>query len=352
VLVVRLEIVIEAALACTAAGDRNNTAARVAAFPLLDLDHLSAKIGEHLRRHRPLLPNRPVDNPNAIKWSAHAVSIPHPARNRRARDNSFIYHLSWPLSLLAAGRIYLKWPRFSQFLNFLYPPRCFACGARFPAADERRVCDECLARVERMPESQCEICGGPLESVVSGACRCARCAATRPHYGKARTIARYRTTAEDQPGTLPALIRRHKYGLDQSAGRALVEYLGDRLPVSSSDYDLIVPVPLHWRRLWWRGFNQAALLAEEVARRLRLPLDAVSFARQRSTSSQTARHHDERIRNVRRAFIVLHPERISGRRVLLIDDVMTTGATVNECARTLIAGGAASVDIFTLARVL
>ena len=241
---------------------------------------------------------------------------------------------------------------FSQFLNFLYPPRCFACGARFLLAEERRVCDDCLARVERMPEAQCEICAGPLESVMSGASRCARCAAVRPHYGKARTIARYRTTAEDQPGTLPALIRRHKYGLDQSAGRALAEYLGERLPVSRDDYDLIVPVPLHWRRLWWRGFNQAALLAEEVARRMRLPLDAVSFARRRSTTSQTARHHDERIKNVRRAFVVLQPERISGRRVLLIDDVMTTGATVNECARTLLASGAASVDVFTLARVL
>ncbi len=203
-----------------------------------------------------------------------------------------------------------------------------------------------------MPAPQCEICGGPLESVVSGESRCARCVATRPHYGKARAIARYRTTAEDQPGTLPALIRRHKYGLDQSVGRALVEYLGDRLPVSASDYDLIVPVPLHWRRLWWRGFNQAALLAEEIARRLRLPLDVVSFVRHRSTTSQTARHHDDRIRNVRRAFVVIHPERIRGRRLLLIDDVMTTGATVDECARTLVAAGARSVDVFTLARVL
>lgn len=223
---------------------------------------------------------------------------------------------------------------------------------RFGAAEERRVCDACIARVERMPEPQCNICSGPLESVVSGESRCARCAAVRPHYRKARTIARYRTSAEDQPGTLPALIRRHKYGLDQSAGRAIAEYLGDRLPVSSADYDLIVSVPLHWRRLWWRGFNQATLLAEEVARRLQLPLDAVSFARRRSTTSQTARDHDERIRNVRRAFVVLYPERIRGHRILLIDDVMTTGATVNECARTLIAGGAVSVDVFTLARVL
>jgi ComF family protein len=203
-----------------------------------------------------------------------------------------------------------------------------------------------------MPAARCEICGGPLESVASGAERCARCLAQRPHYRVARTIARYRTTAEDEPGSLPALIRRHKYGLDQSVGRALAEFLGDELPLNAEDYDVVIPVPLHWRRLWWRGFNQAALLASEVAARLRVPLDTTSMTRQRRTAPQTARHHDERIKNVRRAFAVSNPERIKGRRVLIVDDVMTTGATVDECARVLLRAGAISVDVFTLARVL
>jgi ComF family protein len=209
-----------------------------------------------------------------------------------------------------------------------------------------------VARVERVPEPRCEVCGGPLESAVSGATLCARCLAHPPRYRIARTIARYRTTAEDEPGTLPALIRRHKYGLDQSVGRALVEYMGDDLPVSASDYDVVIPVPLHWRRLWWRGFNQAALLAGEVANRLKLPLDTTAISRRRYTTPQTARHHDERIKNVRRAFVVAHPERINKRRVLIVDDVMTTGATVDECARVLLAAGAKHVDVFTLARVL
>ncbi len=203
-----------------------------------------------------------------------------------------------------------------------------------------------------MPEPRCEVCSGPLESAVSDATRCARCLAHPPRYRIARTIARYRTTAEDEPGSLPALIRRHKYGLDQSAGRALAQYLGDELPVSAKDYDVVIPVPLHWRRLWWRGFNQAALLAGEVAWRLDLPLDTTAMSRRRFTMPQTSRHHDERIKNVRRAFAVTHPERVRNRRVLIVDDVMTTGATVDECARVLIAAGAACVDVFTLARVL
>jgi ComF family protein len=216
----------------------------------------------------------------------------------------------------------------------------------------RRVCARCVERVERMPDSCCEICGGLLESVASGSARCARCLASPPRYGIARTIARYRTTAEDEPGSLPALIRRHKYGLDQSVGRALAEFLGDELPIAAQDYDVVIPVPLHWRRLWWRGFNQAALLGSEVAGRLGLPLDTTSIMRRRRTAPQTARHHDERIKNVRRAFAVTRPERVKNRRVLIVDDVMTTGATVDECARVLLAAGAARVDVFTLARVL
>jgi ComF family protein len=241
---------------------------------------------------------------------------------------------------------------FTPVLNFLYPPRCAACGEKFALHEGRRVCARCVARVERMPTECCEICGGPLESVASGATRCARCLAQRPHYRIARTIARYRTTAEDEPGSLPALIRRHKYGLDQSVGRALAEFLGEELPLEAKDYDVVIPVPLHWRRLWWRGFNQAALLASEVATRLRVPLDTTTMKRQRRTAPQTARHHDERIKNVRRAFAVSNPERIKSRRVLLVDDVMTTGATVDECARVLLRAGAISVDVFTLARVL
>jgi len=121
-------------------------------------------------------------------------------------------------------------PAFAQVLDFLYPPRCAACGTPLASEPGRRVCARCVARVELVPNPRCEVCGGPLESAGNDATRCARCLAHPPRYRIARTVARYRTTAEDEPGTLPALIRRHKYGLDQSVGRALVEYLGDELP--------------------------------------------------------------------------------------------------------------------------
>ena len=153
-------------------------------------------------------------------------------------------------------------------------------------------------------------------------------------------------------GTLASIIRRHKYGLDQSLGRALAECLGPDLPIRREDYDLVIPVPFHPRRLRWRGFNQAALLAAEVARRLDCAVDVTTLTRIRHTPPQTAQDLDTRRRNVRRAFVVRRPRAVSNRRVLLVDDVMTTGATANECARTLLDAGARAVDVFTLARVL
>lgn len=240
----------------------------------------------------------------------------------------------------------------TELIDFLYPPRCAGCGCRLAPGKNLRVCSACLARAEPLPAPLCIVCGGAVESAATGAARCARCIAHPPHFRRARAVARYRASAEDDPRSLPALLRRHKYGLDQAAGRALAEYLGADLPIDREAIDLIVPVPLHRARLWWRGFNQAAIMAEEISRRLGLALDTTSLVRSRATAAQTARDHDARQRNVRRAFAVTRADRVAGRSILLIDDVMTTGATADECARVLLAAGARSVDVFTLARVL
>ncbi len=191
-----------------------------------------------------------------------------------------------------------------------------------------------------------------MESVRAPQARCAHCLKLPPAFARARSLARYRPSDEDKRDTLPSLIRRHKYGLDQALGRAIAEFIGPELPFSSDDCDLVIPVPLHRRRLWWRGFNQAALLAAEVARRLGRPLDLRSLVRTRATVSQTTRNRDERRRNVRGAFVVRRPHRVANRRIVLVDDVMTTGATADECARALLAASASRVEVFTLARVL
>jgi ComF family protein len=239
-----------------------------------------------------------------------------------------------------------------HFANFLYPPRCAVCGERFGLDSARRVCPRCLARAERIANPICRVCGAPMVSAALNDDRCATCFERRPNFASARSVARYRASAESDRRSLPSLIRRHKYGLDQSLQAALAEFLGDELPYSAADCDVVVPVPLHRRRLWWRGFNQAALLARTIAVRLEKPLDLYALTRSKVTTPQTSKDHDARRRNVRRAFTVERAGRIKGRRVLLVDDVMTTGATVDECARVLMAAGAARVDVLTLARVL
>src|SRR5271170_7423960 len=160
-------------------------------------------------------------------------------------------------------------------INFLYPPRCAACARRFPPEAATRVCATCITRIERLPDPLCDVCGVPLapdNGLASG--WCGRCTEAPPHFGKARAIARYRTGAGEDSQVLPSMIRRHKYGLDQSLAHALAECLGDTLPLNGADYDVVMPVPLHRARLRWRGFNQAALLGIVVARRLQRPFDA------------------------------------------------------------------------------
>jgi ComF family protein len=235
-------------------------------------------------------------------------------------------------------------------LNFLYPPRCAACDAGLPIDTTRRVCARCLAAVEPPRPPLCLVCGAPLYAG-DGDDRCGHCRADPPAFDSARAITRYRSGA-DGSSTVAALLRRHKYGLDQSLGRALAEYL-DAAPALDADaYDVVIPVPLHRTRLRWRGFNQAALLGVALARRLNCSLDVATLARVRPTPPQTARDRAQRTRNVRDAFAVRRPSRVAGRRVLLVDDVMTTGATADECARVLRAAGARRIDVLTLARVL
>jgi len=149
-------------------------------------------------------------------------------------------------------------------------------------------------------------------------------------------------------GGLRGLIQLFKYGRVPTLARPLGELLSRALP-RDRPFDMIVPMPMHWLRRWRRGFNQADLLAREVARRTGVPLAAV-VKRRRATPPQAGLTSAARRANVAAAFAATNAEHIRGRRVLLIDDVLTTGATASACARILRQSGAASVTVLTLAR--
>jgi ComF family protein len=251
-------------------------------------------------------------------------------------------------------------------INFIYPPRCAACDDRMGLDAIARICQLCMGRIERIPEPICQVCGIPLqdqsllshidqagrESEGSAVHKCRTCAESPPYFGRARAIAHYRSGVAEDGQVVPSIIRRHKYGRDQSLSGALAQCLGETLPLDGNDYDLVVPVPLHRRRLRWRGFNQAALLGRAVARKMGCPLDVATLTRVRNTPPQTEQDSSRRRQNVHGAFAVMRPDRIANRRLLLVDDVMTTGATLDECARMLLAAGAQRVDVLTVARAV
>jgi ComF family protein len=174
-----------------------------------------------------------------------------------------------------------------------------------------------------------------------------------PHFVQARAWACYpREELAQQP--LRSVIQKFKYGRKVSLGKPL----GRLMARGCEDFlgrcraELIVPVPLHPKRLRWRGFNQSVLLARQVSRAYATPMDPFVLVRHRETPPQTQLSEEERRKNMRGAFTV-HPNRaVKNRTILLVDDVYTSGATVNECSRALRRGGARDVYVLTLARAV
>jgi ComF family protein len=235
-------------------------------------------------------------------------------------------------------------------LSLLYPARCYSCGR---PADRPRFCRTCHAAIAMPQAPLCTICGMPFQTRDGADHPCARCLARPPRFGRARACALYdarATTLHAPTDPLKALLQRYKYHRDPGLAPTLGALLAQRAPLAPAAYDLIIPVPLHISRLRWRGFNQAQLLAQPFAKAR--PIDPFSLARVRATRPQVDLHESERRRNVAGAFRVTRPERIEGQRILLIDDVFTTGATVDECSDVLRLAGAHSVDVLVLARAV
>lgn len=229
-------------------------------------------------------------------------------------------------------------------LDVLFPPTCIAC--REPVRDSGSLCANCWSNVAFLEGAMCECCGLPFELDPGPGTLCAACHARKPSFDKARSVMRY-----DEGSKASILALKHADRLDlvpplsrwlARTGRALLD-----------EADLIVPVPLHAMRLWRRRYNQSA----EIARRLGVmagkPVDLEALYRKRATPSQgTMTSAKARRRNMQGAFAVRPDAGLKGRKILLIDDVLTTGATVEACARALKRAGASHVLVLTLARVV
>ncbi len=229
-------------------------------------------------------------------------------------------------------------------LDFLYPRNCVHCGT--PSPDPMKyLCWDCISDTPKVEPPFCVLCGDPVAGDIQHDYTCFACAREKPAFDRARSAVRY----EGAVGTaLKALKYENALWVVQDLAELLFACVQAEYPVRT--FDLATAVPLHPARRRERGFNQSVLLGGAIARRLRIPFREGLIRRIRPTVSQTGLTASRRAANVCGAFRIGFFARPAGRRILLVDDVMTTGATVNACAQVLKAGGATSVHVVTVAR--
>jgi len=233
------------------------------------------------------------------------------------------------------------------FLDLLFTPRCQVCR-RFVKA---LICPDCAAQIVPLMPPLCRVCGEPLDPLAKGGDLCADCRPDKRPFDLARGFAPYQ-------GALREAIHRLKYQGIRALARPLAEMAsacfdgagGDPPNLVAADIDFICPVPLHPDRQRLRGFNQSELIARRLGERLRLEVNAAALRRAKATAPQVDLSGNERLRNVRGAFVVEDKAAVAGKSVLVLDDVRTTGSTVSECAKVLRRAGAARVFALTVAR--
>ncbi|HYL61188.1 MAG TPA: ComF family protein [Candidatus Methylomirabilis sp.] len=234
-------------------------------------------------------------------------------------------------------------------ISLFFPAGCRICDALLTRAGRVPICEDCLASFEAPPERSCEICGQPQPAFVTEPGElvlCRACQVKTYAFERARTYGTYE-------GALARAILILKWERMEPlaawfAARLaeVVSRQGDKLAAA----DVVVPVPLHKNRQRQRGYNQAALISKSLARRLHLPHQELLLVRTRPRPDKQILSLDERWASVRGAFATRPGSQVDNRRVLLVDDVMTTGATLDACARALLDGGARAVVGLTIAR--
>lgn len=230
-------------------------------------------------------------------------------------------------------------------LGIVFPPRCLGC--KVVVEEAHRLCGECWKQLAFISAPYCQCCGHPFSLAVSSDMLCAQCLRETPVFSKARSVLHYDAASKN-------LILGMKFYDRTELVPLFAEWLKQWISLLPAEIDYIVPVPLHRWRLWKRRFNQAALLSYALSHKTGIRVMVDALIRTRYTTPQADLTRLQRLENVKGVFAP-NPKRhtqISGANIVLIDDVMTTMATINACTRALKKAGAENVYVLTLARTV
>lgn len=233
----------------------------------------------------------------------------------------------------------------SKLIDLVLPPTCSRCGTQ--VLDAQTLCGGCWSTMTFLRDPQCDACGHPFDYEVAERALCGACVREQPPFQKARAALLYDDHSRE-------LVLGFKHADKTERAKLFAKWMLAAGHDVVTAADVIVPVPLHWTRLFQRRYNQAALLAHGLGRLSGNEVLADALVRKRKTPSQGRLGRLARARNVQGAFII-NPRRqteLQDKRILLIDDVMTTGSTLNACTKILLRGGVEKVDVLTLARVV
>lgn len=228
-------------------------------------------------------------------------------------------------------------------LDLLFPPRCLLCY-KFLYGKDRAICRDCLEEIQYLQPPICRCCGTKVAGGAERQHLCGDCLRHPPPFNKALAIIHY-----DQPAA--ALLHRLKYAGDTTVLQGFSRILEEVPLLEIPHAEIIIPVPLHRRRLQERGLNQSVLLSRLLFPSRLQDIRTDLLRRTRNTPAQTSLDGDARRKNLRAAFVVTGKNLVQGKSVCLVDDVFTTGTTVSECSRVLMAAGVAEVTVLTMARV-
>ena len=229
-------------------------------------------------------------------------------------------------------------------VDFFLPPACLLCGQRLQDSTRQQpdFCEACMAGVTPLGPAHCCLCAQPFADATSSHL-CGACLKRPPRFTRVHAACRYRGSIKD---AVHLLKHRNQLSLAKPLGLILGKVVTDN--GTGGPLDHIVPVPLHPHRLRRRGYNQALEIARPLSRQLGLPIEAGLLQRSRKTPPQQGLPADQRSRNLRNAFRLTG--QVTGAKVLLVDDIMTTGETVRECCRTLLQGSAEEIQVAVVGR--